>query len=389
MKKGAQGMYNINQAIAAGQFRKKNNGLEFRLSYNGKRFSFSGKTQAACKNRARQELEKLEAGIVPGKSTTLNEYMEYWLETFKKPGLEPSSYKRLVSVYQHQIKDGIGKKKIADITTSEIQNLVNAHTYGTNGTKKLARTGLKRLIHALNPCLEHAVDNDVILKNPCKGVVIPTESNVVVKRKEQFSLTDEEIKIFKDVALEQTKSKGMFRCRNRLVLLFMLSTGLRVGEMLSLKWTDIDENNRVINIHSTVQDSVDGIVIKDGSKNGKKDFLPLTDRIILYLKFLRQFDAFHGVKSEYVACTLGGKMQTQANLDYTLKAMARKDKRLPQNITLHTLRHTFGSKLLRSGVPIEEVSKLMRHSGIAITMQKYIHVLNEQKVRAMNMCDVV
>ena len=57
--------------------------------------------------------------------------------------------------------------------------------------------------------------------------------------------------------------------------------------------------------------------------------------------------------------------------------------------TLHTLRHTFGSTLLRKGVAIEVVSKLMRHSSINITIQKYIHVLAQQEVSAMIMADEV
>lgn len=57
-------------------------------------------------------------------------------------------------------------------------------------------------------------------------------------------------------------------------------------------------------------------------------------------------------------------------------------------MTLHTLRHTFGSTLLRRGVPIEVVSKLMGHANITITYTKYIHVLQEQEAKAMEMVQI-
>ena len=78
-------MYNINQAIQNGKFREKTGeSLELRVHYNGHRYSFGGKTKAACKQKARQELEKLTVGVKPGKRTTLDEYMEKPAKSLKR-----------------------------------------------------------------------------------------------------------------------------------------------------------------------------------------------------------------------------------------------------------------------------------------------------------------
>ena len=61
---------------------------------------------------------------------------------------------------------------------------------------------------------------------------------------------------------------------------------------------------------------------------------------------------------------------------------------IKEKVTLHTLRHTFGSVLVRRGVGIEVVSSLMGHANISITYQKYIHVVQEQKAKAMSMVSV-
>lgn len=96
--------------------------------------------------------------------------------------------------------------------------LINDHARGTNGRKALARSGLLRLKDLLNPCFKHAVKTGVIEKNPCEELQIPIPSNIVVKTKEQFSLTDEEIERFKKVAMTTTKA-GIIRYRDYVVLL--------------------------------------------------------------------------------------------------------------------------------------------------------------------------
>ena len=130
-------------------------------------------------------------------------------------------------------------------------------------------------------------------------------------------------------------------------------------------------------------------ITNDGTKTGKKAFLPINDSIREYLGYLKDYDKKHCIQSDYVVCTSVGTMQTDARLGTSLKQLLALDPKLPQETTLHTLRHTFGSTLLRKGVAIEVVSKLMRHSSINITIQKYIHVLAEQEVAAMIVVDVV
>ena len=62
---------------------------------------------------------------------------------------------------------------------------------------------------------------------------------------------------------------------------------------------------------------------------------------------------------------------------------------IPEETTLHTLRHTFGSTLIRKGVAIEIVSKLMGHANIMVTYNKYIHVINEEKAKAMELVNII
>ena len=375
---------------------RKDGRLEGRISIQGKRIGFYGKTKTEVKNQAKEHLQKVENGYKEPKNVIFNEYMEYWLTTFKKNKIEFSSYNRLCSVYAHQIHDSIGNKKIGQITTKDIQDLIDSHANPLDSAvKPLALSGLKRILNLLNPCLKKAVEEGVIQKNPCEHVILPKESCILKKTKQQFSLSDKELEEFKVAALSKYKSTKDYRSRDALVLLLMLNLGLRVGELLALEWTDVDLQSEVVHISKTVQE---GITDYEGGNDKKKNYqktksstktpsgvrvLALNSMVLYYIGELQKYDERHQITSKYVACTGVGTMNCSRNLQRSLDRVINRTN-IQKHVSLHTLRHTFGSTLLRNGVNIEVVSKLMGHSNITITYNKYIHVIQEEEAKAMN-----
>lgn len=115
--------------------------------------------------------------------------------------------------------------------------------------------------------------------------------------------------------------------------------------------------------------------------------LKLSPITLQYIRELQEYDKRKGIKSAYVACTSVGSINTEKNLGRSLKRIvARTD--IQNNVTLHTLRHTFGSTLVRRGVNIEVVSSLMGHAKISTTYNKYIHTLKEQEMKTMQMISI-
>lgn len=102
-------MNNIAQAVNNMKFREKNGKLEGRLCYQGTRKSFYGSSKTECKTKARKFLSEIDKYKSTSEKITLNEYMQNWLDVYKKTTVEPSTYARMVSVYENQIKDSIGK----------------------------------------------------------------------------------------------------------------------------------------------------------------------------------------------------------------------------------------------------------------------------------------
>lgn len=375
------------------------NRFEGRLTINGKRKSFYGITKVEVKKKAKEYLSLIESGYKEPEKIILNEYIEYWLVRYKYNKIELSSYSRLCRVYENQIKHTIGKKKIGDITTSDIQGFIDERANPTPNRKiePLSISGLKKIIHLLRPCLNVAVKEGVIQKNPCDDVTLPVESCVKKKTKKQFSLDDDEITLLKNEALSKYKTSNRYKSRDYIILMLMLNLGLRVGEMLVLRWDDINFEKSIICINKTLQSRItdfrDGgdknfSVIKDSTKtNAGMRYLPMNESVFRLIDILKEYDKDNKIESPYVACTTSSTMNTPRNLQRSLDRLV-KNSSIDKHVSLHTLRHTFGSALLRKGVNIEVVSKLMGHANISITYNKYIHVIKEQQAAAMRLIDI-
>ena len=369
---------------------------EGRITVNDKRKSFYGKNKSEVKNKAKEYLQQVANGYKEPTKIKVSEYVEYWLVKYKYRTIEPSSYTRLYNTYNNQIKPYLGNLYIGDLTTSRIQELINEFANPKKGVKPLAMSGLKKIIQLLRPCLNMAVKEGVIQKNPCDDVIMPSESYVQVKTKEQFSLSDDELEEFKKAALATYKTTGEYRSRDALVLLITVSLGLRAGEIIALEWDDINLKDQIVTINKTIQTNVsldemnerkaDLIKASAKTKAGKR-ILKLNDSAVYYINELKAYDARNKIISKYVCCCNNGNRQRPRNLQRSLDRLVDHSE-LSKHITLHTLRHTFGSTLLRKGVSIEVVSKLLGHSNITITYQKYIHVLQEQQAKAMLMVNV-
>ena len=180
-----------------------------------------------------------------------------------------------------------------------------------------------------------------------------------------------------------------------MILMVILNLGLRAGEALALEWGNVDYENKLIYINNTVQSNIYDIKTKKlysrvkespKTKSGIR-VLKLNDTTIFYLKELQNYDKRKNIVSDYIASTNVGTRNTYRNLERSLKRVIS-NTNLPQGISLHTLRHTFGSTLIRRGVSVEVVSKLMGHANIMITYNKYIHVLKEQEALAMDMITI-
>lgn len=383
-------------------FQRDNGSYQSKVTINGKRKTFYGKTKNEVRQKYQNFLRDIEHNEEKFNTDTilLNDYIEYWLLTYKFKTIEPPSYDRLESVYLHQIHDTtIGKSKLSEITTEEIQDLINNYASPKNqNTQSLARSGLKKLKQLLNQCFEKAVQEKRIKNNPCKNVYIPKDVFIDVDTKEQFALNDTQMQEFKKTALTKNKN-GTYKYRDGLILVILLNVGLRSGEMLALEWEDVDLSNKTIQVDKIIQSKIVDRTnkenkrvdrLKKGSKTAHgKRVVPINNNTVFYFEEIKRNNQLLGISSKYICSTRVGTRQTQRNLLRSLYEIVDKSNNLPSGISLHTLRHTFGSTLIRNHVEISVVSSIMGHANIMVTYNKYIHVINEEKAKAMELINVI
>lgn len=161
-----------------------------------------------------------------------------YLRTVKKNSLKPSSYSRLIATLNNNIIPYIGGYDIKKLSAEKIQiKLIN----------KLVENGYSySTIHKVYNLVQ-----EIILKNPCEFVVKPSKK-IFSDTKEIRFFNDDEIERFKQAALFIDEDTGNYHYTNGIAILSLIYTGLRGGELMALKWSDIDLKNEYMNIHSNV-----------------------------------------------------------------------------------------------------------------------------------------
>ena len=348
--------------------------------------AFYGKKDTEVKRKLdnfKNEIKNLPPTQI--KKISFQEYILYWLHTYKYIALKPSSYDRLESTIKNHVIPQIGYLQLAAITIDDIQTLIN------NLSKEKSYSSVKKVHDAVNACLTHAVIHGDIYKNPCLGVIMPKQKNF--KTKEIRILNDNEIAWFKDEIFRQySNGKYVYNCPDAYILI--LNTGLRVGEALGLKWTDIDFDKKIMSVKRNIvmvkNRDEDGEIIggytkkeQDSTKtNSGTRCINLNNTAITCLNNL--YKTSH---CDYVICNRQGQPIYPSRFGRTFE-LACKNASISK-CGIHALRHTFASKLFEKGVDIKVVSSLLGHSSVGITYNIYIHIIDKHKQDAVDLIDSI
>lgn len=173
----------------------------------------------------------------------------------------------------------------------------------------------------------------------------------------------------------------------------MLNTGMRIGEVIALEWSDINFSEEIIKIDKSMQYNVkvDGeekrqSFVKSPKTKKSIRIIPINDEIRFILGQIQNMDSRLKIESGIVCCSETGGYALPRSIQRSL-GMIVSGSDLPY-MWVHLLRHTFGSELIRRGVEISIVSRLMGHSNTTTTYNTYIHVLEEEAAKAMSMISI-
>lgn len=309
------------------------------------------------------------------KETKLKDWVLYWLEQIESPKLKRRTYQRYLDIILLQIigeTGDIGDARLEETDFLSLQAFINAKFQSGNliTGKGLAYNTVKSILSILKLSLDAAVDAELIPENPARKVRLPNRPECEV---EIFSLVEQ--KRIENVSFTTPKE-------NYLGVALCLYTGLRLGELLALRWEDIDFRQGTLKVTKTA------CVLRDGDgayrihtdkpkTKSSNRVVPIPTAILLRLKAKRKKS-----KSPYVICTNKGTPVSNRSYQKTFEVILKKAK--VSKKCFHTLRHTFATRALECGMDIKTLSELMGHKTPAITMTRYAHSTMENKKKMIN-----
>jgi len=333
-----------------------------------------GKTRKEVQDKLVKLLNEVNMGtyIEPTK-ITLAQWLQEWLDKYKKVKIKPSTYELYESLIKIIINPELGNIPLKDLRPIQIQSFYNK----LYEEEKYSSSTVRKIHVVLRGALDQAVKNRLILENVTLHVELPRPDTKKVK---VFTL--EEQRKFEECA-KNYKYYAAY--------IVMLDTGLREGELLALEWDDIDFTNKYVSVNKTliwVKDKNTGkytqIVQYSTKTKSSHRKVPLTQRS---LKLLKELKLKQASKSKIIFCTSSGTHILKRNFLRTFHTILKRIG-IPK-CGVHSLRHTFATRLFENNVPPKTISKLLGHSSVSTTLNIYTHVLPSVEQDAIKVLDIL
>jgi integrase len=287
--------------------------------------------------------------------------------------VRPTTFERYEQIVRLHIRPVLGKVKLKNLTNTHVRGL-----YREKLDAGLSPRTVQYVHVTLHKALNQAIADGLIPRNATEAVKPPQ-----VLREEMRPLTAEQVRILFDAA------KG-----DRLEALYILAvtTGLRQGELLGLKWDDIDLEGRTLQVRRTLTTAKGGPVPSAPKTKGSRRTVRLSQMALEALTShldhqLGEIDRAGGLWCEnglIFASESGEPLSRQHVTAHRFKPLLKRAG-LPE-IRFHDLRHTCATLLLSKNVNPKVVSEMLGHASIAITLDTYSHVLpsmQESAAKAM------
>lgn len=298
-------------------------------------------------------------------------WFEYWI-SIKEKTVRPNTVRNYTERYNINIKKIIGHKLLTEVKPIHCQKIFSdmADEGCKTSTIYQARITLYNM-------LEFAKENDVIINNPCKKSV---KSDMGKPSEKKEALTIDVQKKFLE-AIEGKSYENQFR--------FILQTGLRTGELVGLKWEDVDWVNKTIKISRTMEYRYPVGEWRVGPPKSQSGYrtIPLTDEAIRILRAQKEKNKKTKLVpiewAEHVFLCRKGKSVKNSTYDTSLFKIC--ETAGIKRFSMHVLRHTFATRCIEGGMYPKTLQKILGHSNIGITMNLYVHITEDEKKKEIDL----
>lgn len=354
-------------------------------SSGAKRKSLYGATRSEVKDKLAKALNDISTNkMVDDTKINLQDWIVIWLEEYKKLALKRTSLDNYYRYFNTHIKNSnLGKTPLKKINAILLQSFINEKSQNgrADGSGSLKRSSVKHIYNVLYGSLEQAMKNNMISFNPCKAIVLPKND-----KKEILYFTPEQA----DQFLESVKGSKYY-----LLYALVLVTGLRLGEVIALRWENVDLEEKRISVKlntvivSKEQQLEKGVLHSElilQTPKTKKSLrtLYIEEPIVSMLKVLRETqikinmevgEAY--IDSGFVFTNDHGEMMHPRSVQDHFKRAVKKAG-LP-NLHFHCLRHTAATLMLYKKIDVKTVQEILGHENIMTTLDIYTHVMEDMK----------
>lgn len=299
---------------------------------------------------------------------TVDAWYKQWIGD-KMNTQKPNTVRNYSERYVRNIQPCIGGMLIKDVKPVHCQNILNRMS------KDYAGSTINLTLQTIKVMFNSAENNDVIKKCPTKGVKCTKKIDKNVR-----FLTNEEHTKFLEVA-KGTSNYSQYR--------FLLETGLRTGEMIGLKWSDLDFEKRTIKVQRQLEFRYSTQEWRWGDPKSNSGFrtIPMTDtcyQLLIDLKEERRQSTVVIKNDEFkdvVFINRNGTPTKNSTYDSHLTKLALKAG--IEHFSMHSLRHTFATRCIDAGIDPKTLQKILGHAHLSMTMDLYVHVSDDKKFSEM------
>ena len=384
------------------------------------------KQEIAVKNFALEFENKIKSGYaMDGRKITLKNFAEKWLEEYAKPNLAAGTVVKYTEELHDKILPALGHLKLSTINPSTLNSFYQSML--KDGARKDGKAGgysratISKTHNVLSSIMRTAVEWEIIERNPCGKVKVPsipkTADNIKFFTPEQtaafLAYTEEphtwEVKAHNridDTAKgytvgQYTSQKGLSL---QLQVLFHMAiyTGMRKGELLALKWPDIDFENNTVHVTKSVSVLKGRVIIKEPKTRTSHRTITIPQSLTVKLQKLRISQSEYRLSvgeywqnEDWIFTQDNGKMMNYSTPYHALQNTIKwYNQSHPENealplIPFYGLRHTSATLLIAGKQDVKTVSSRLGHAQTSTTMNIYAHALQEGDQRAADTLETI
>ncbi len=291
------------------------------------------------------------------------DWLDEWLATCVKPMVKTRTFERYGDIVRLQIVPELGERDMGELSLPVLQR------FAAELSERYSRNTVAGVINVIKNSLARAQASGLVKRQFSAAIKCPKAAE---KQVESFTAAEQR-KIENYVATSsKPKLFGIVLC---------LYTGLRVGELLALEWSDIDLTRGILTVTKTCRDSWQGGIYKKLTDSPKTSTsrrnIPVPRQLLPELRAIKKQS-----KSRYVISGKGGEEVSVRSYQRSFERMLKK-LRIPHK-GIHSLRHTFATRALECGIDVKNLSEILGHKNPEITLKRYAHSFMSHKTAMMN-----